>query len=65
MLKKSRPIASYTCHVMQGWLFSCALGLLKHPRSAAGSPGDGVTSKYKALLYTVKVGGQAEARSCL
>ena len=64
MLKKSHPIASYACHLMQGWLFSCALGLPKHPRSAAGSPGDGVISKYKALLYTVKLGGQAEARCC-
>lgn len=65
MLKKSHPIASYACHVMQGWLFSCALGLPKHPRSAAGSLVDGVISKYKALLHTVKLGGQAETRCCL
>lgn len=64
-LKKSYPIASYACPVMQGWFFSCALGLPKHPRSAAGSPGDGVIPKYKALLYTVKLGGQADARCCL
>jgi len=56
-LNKSHPIASHTRHVMQGWLFSCALGLQQHPHCAVGSLGDGVVSKYGALLYTVKLGG--------
>lgn len=36
---------------MQGWLLSCALGLLEHPRATAGSRSGGVIAS-KALLCT-------------